>query len=73
VALHSNRERMLAFLRHQPIDRVPFIHYYGINGPNEEVWAAVGRDAVGVLKWSAHTGTSTRTVLSVRRSSGATV
>lgn len=37
------------------MDRVPFAMYSGLAGPNEDVWAAVGRDRVGLLQWtSAH-------------------
>jgi len=50
------RDRMLAFLRGEATDRVPFVQYSGIGAPNEEVWAELGRDRMGILRWtSVHT------------------
>jgi hypothetical protein len=46
------RERLLAVLHGGEHDRVPFVTYEGCAAPNEEVWSAVGRDRVGVLRWS---------------------
>jgi len=45
------RERMLAFIRGDEVDRVPFVQYDGIVGPNEEVWDLIGRENVGILRW----------------------
>ena len=49
----NNRERILAVIHGRTHDRVPFIQYDNIAAPNEEIWAALGRDSVGVLRWSA--------------------
>ena len=45
------RERMLAVLEGRPHDRVPFGQYSGLAGPNDEVWAAIGRGRIGLLQW----------------------
>jgi hypothetical protein len=45
-------DRMLAFVRGEPHDRVPFVQYNNIAAPNREVWSLVGRGNVGVLKWT---------------------
>lgn len=45
------RERMLAVLRGRPHDRVPFVQYRGTGGPDEEVWALLGRGRIGLLQW----------------------
>jgi len=44
-------ERMLNVLKGKSIDKVPFVQYYNIN-PNEEVWKLLGRDNLGLLKWT---------------------
>ena len=46
------RERILAVLDGRPVDRVPFVQYSGLAAPNAEVWAALGRDRMGVLQWT---------------------
>lgn len=43
---------MLAFVEGRPHDRVPFVQYAGI-APLDEVWGLLGREKVGVLRWSA--------------------
>lgn len=49
------RERMLAVIRGQSLDRVPFVQYDNIAAPNYEVWARIGRNQMGILRWcSAH-------------------
>jgi len=48
----TNRERILAVIEERELDRVPFVQYSGIVN-NEEVWALVGRDNVGLLQWTA--------------------
>jgi hypothetical protein len=45
------RERMLAVIRQQTPDRVPFVQYDGLAAPNEEVWDLVGKENIGVLRW----------------------
>jgi hypothetical protein len=46
------RERMLAVIEGRKHDRVPFVQYSGTGGPNEEVWAELGRDRMGLLQWT---------------------
>ena len=53
------RERMLALIRGEPMDRVPFVQYSGLGGPDEEVWAAFGRDSMGTLRWCGPCNTAT--------------
>jgi len=49
------RERLIAVLRGGPVDRVPFVQYDGCAGSTEEIWSVVGRENMGVLRWtSAH-------------------
>ena len=48
----SMRERMLAVIKGDPVDRVPFVQYDGLAAPNEEIWDLVGRDNMGVLRWT---------------------
>ena len=48
----TNRERMLALIQGREHDRVPFVQYSGIAAPNEEVWELLGRNRLGILKWS---------------------
>jgi hypothetical protein len=45
------RERMLAVLRGEPMDRVPFAQYDNLAAPNEEVWSVVGRPNMGIVRW----------------------
>lgn len=47
------RERMLALIQGREHDRVPFVQYDGIAAPNGEVWSAIGRGNIGVIRWSA--------------------
>jgi hypothetical protein len=47
------RERMLAFLRGEASDRVPFVQYSNIAAPNEEIWEELGRDRMGILRWTS--------------------
>lgn len=43
------RERIWAFARGREHDRIPFVQYRRNAAPEEEIWAALGRDAMGVL------------------------
>ena len=53
------RERMLAVVQGRAHDRVPFIQYSGLAAPNEEIWAVIGRENMGLLAWTgAHTTAS---------------
>jgi len=45
------KERMLAVVRGEAIDRVPFIQYDGISGSNSEIWKQIGRENMGLLRW----------------------
>jgi len=45
------RERMLAVVRGHAHDRVPFVQYSGLAAPDREVWALLGRENFGLLRW----------------------
>jgi len=45
------RRRMLAVLRGEPHDRVPFVIYRGM-APSKEAWDLIGRENLGVLAWT---------------------
>jgi hypothetical protein len=45
------RERMLAVLSGGKIDRVPFITYDNVAAPNAEIWSALGRNNMGLIRW----------------------
>jgi hypothetical protein len=47
------RERMLAAIEGRRCDFVPFVQYDNLAGPNDEIWARIGRDNMGLLAWSA--------------------
>jgi hypothetical protein len=47
------RERILAVVRDQGPERVPFVNYEGLAAPNDEVWGLIGRENMGLLRWSA--------------------
>lgn len=47
------RERILAVIRLQDHDHVPFVQYDNIAAKNEEVWSLLGRDQLGLIRWSA--------------------
>lgn len=46
------RERIRAFLRGQPHDRVPFIQYHDLAAGDDEIWSAIGRENMGVIGWT---------------------
>jgi len=52
VVAMTNRERLLAIAQGRELDRVPFIQYDGIAAPNEEIWPVLGRNNMGLLRWS---------------------
>lgn len=53
------RERILAVIDGREHDRVPFVNYQGIAAPDEEVWSLIGRENMGLIRWSAvHTTVS---------------
>jgi hypothetical protein len=45
------RERILALVQKRPLDRVPFVLYEGML-PLDEVRAHLGRERIGLLRWS---------------------
>jgi len=45
------RDRILALVKGEPLDRVPFVMYEGLL-PVDQVWSHVGRERVGILRWS---------------------
>ena len=45
------RQRMLAVVRGEPHDRVPFVSYRGM-APWEDAWKLIGRNNLGVLAWT---------------------
>ncbi len=46
------RDRILAVIRREEHDRVPFVQYDGLAAPNEEIWQLLGRDNMGIIRWS---------------------
>lgn len=48
----TNRERIHAFLRGRPHDRVPLAAYSEILAPDQEAWALLGRENLGLICWS---------------------
>ena len=53
MAAMTMQERMLAVVEGRVQDRVPFVQYSGTGGPNEEIWAALGRGRMGLLQWTS--------------------
>ena len=47
------RERMLAVVQGREHDRVPFEQYSGLAGPDEQIWAEIGRENMGLIRWSS--------------------
>lgn len=47
------RERMLAVVEGRPHDRVPFVQYSGLAGPDKEIWGLIGRENMGLLAWTS--------------------
>lgn len=47
------RERILAVIQGREHDRVPFVQYSGLAAPDEEAWSLVGRQNMGIIRWSA--------------------
>jgi hypothetical protein len=46
------RERMKALIHLREMDRVPFVQYNDLSAPDEEVWSLVGRENMGVIRWT---------------------
>jgi len=47
------RERMLALVQGREHDRVPFVQYSGLAAPDDEAWSVVGRENMGLLRWTS--------------------
>lgn len=47
----TNRQRLIAILQRQELDRVPFIQYDGLAAPTNEIWSVLGRANFGILSW----------------------
>ena len=45
------KQRMMSVVRGEKPDKVPFVQYSGIAGPNEEIWQQIGRENMGLLRW----------------------
>ena len=52
MAQMTMRTRMLALIQGREHDRVPFVQYRNLAAPDEEVWAVVGRENMGVVEWT---------------------
>jgi len=46
------RERILAVVQGGELDQVPFVQYDNNAAPNEEAWSMVGRENMGILRWT---------------------
>lgn len=46
------RQRMLALIRGEEVDRVPFVQYENLAAPNEAIWAVIGWEEMGLLRWT---------------------
>jgi hypothetical protein len=53
MKIMTNRERMLALIRGEEHDRVPFVQYDDCAAPNTEIWPVIGRNSMGLLRWSS--------------------
>lgn len=52
MKMMTMKERMLAVIQGNDAGCVPFVQYDNFVAPNEEVWSLIGRDNMGVLRWS---------------------
>jgi len=43
---------MLAVIRGEEVDRVPFVQYENLAARNEEIWEVIGRENMGLLRWT---------------------
>jgi hypothetical protein len=60
------RERILAVIRGDRPDRVPFVQYENAAAPDAEIWERIGRGNMGLLRWTRlhrieHPNCTTRT------------
>jgi len=53
MAAMTMRERMIAVIKGLEHDRVPFAQYSSAVAPNEEVWSLLGRENMGVIRWTS--------------------
>lgn len=49
----TKRERMLRVFRGGELDRIPFVHVDNLAGRNTEMWQVLGRENVGITRWSS--------------------
>jgi hypothetical protein len=49
----TNRQRLLAVLHGRELDRVPFVQYEHCAAPDGEIWSVLGRNQMGILRWTA--------------------
>lgn len=47
------KQRMQAFFQGEPLDRIPFVQVNNLAAPNEEIWSMIGRDKMGLTRWSS--------------------
>ena len=52
MATLTMRERMLAVIKGEQLDLVPFAQFDGLAGPNEEIWDHIGRGEMGLIRWT---------------------
>jgi len=45
------KQRMMLVIRGEKPDRVPFVQYSNIAGPNEDIWKQIGKENMGLLRW----------------------
>lgn len=53
MAAMTMRDRMLALILGREHDRVPFVQYSGLAGPDQEIWDLLSRENMGLLRWVA--------------------
>lgn len=46
------KERILAIVKGGEVDEVPFVQYSNLAAPNEEIWDEIGRENMGVMRWT---------------------
>ena len=51
MAEMTMRERMIAVIQGKEYDRVPFVQYHNVAAPYTEIWARIGRENLGLLRW----------------------
>ena len=51
MAEMTMRDRMIAVIQGDEHDRVPFVQYNNLAAPYREIWAEIGRENLGLLRW----------------------